>query len=183
MITPSNTGDERLLWGSKALWYELAMLRDLHSHLRNNVHESRFLRNAHLESFLIHARQIYDFFYGIGQKDDIFAFEYFSNKKRWNDLRDSTSKELKSDGWRDRINKEVAHITGSRAKQPDIPQHDIDWIYSGLNKIQEAFRDHASPLHERWRKYENPTIGDGIPCDEGDERTDHADGTGTSELP
>lgn len=186
MTTPTNAGDERLIRGSRALWYEVAMIRDLHDRLRSGVHEPRFLRNAQIESFLIHARQVYDFFYEKGRQDKggFFAYQYFPTQEKWNELRDGVSKGLASkEDWRDRINEEVAHITGERAREPEVPQHEIDWIRSELDKIQRAFRDHAHPLHERWRKYENPVIGDGIPSNEGDKRTDHADGTGTSELP
>jgi hypothetical protein len=75
------------------------------------------LRDAVLEAFLIHARNLIDFFIGPSnyKKEDVIAADYFSSPDVWR-------RGLKKDGLhkvRERIGKKLAHLTYRRLQDAD----------------------------------------------------------------
>jgi hypothetical protein len=107
-------------------------------------------RNALLESFLIHARALIDFFSGKGaQSDDIVVGSYVQGQ-------DWAITELLS-GERTRINKQVAHLTTARdTVASDRKRHDVIAIRNDILALVAKFLKAVDPvlLGERFDKLE-----------------------------
>lgn len=75
----------------------------------------RALNNALIEAFAIHVRSMLDFFYARGEGDNIVAEHFFSSSSDWTLARPpKTDNELKA--IKNRVNKEIAHLTYTRQK-------------------------------------------------------------------
>lgn len=102
---------EKLIEASSHIWYEITMLEAMCKGLMSGVTQNGPLHNAMLESFAIHFRALYDFIYLDKSKfvDDVLAIHYFSDQERWKNDRPEATATLKT--VRERVNKEIAHIT------------------------------------------------------------------------
>lgn len=110
---------EELRIASNWLIYEYWMLKGLAQLLQRNdeVTENGLLRNAMLDSFLIHARALVDFFYRKPEHpDDVVAGHYFSGTEKavWEEHYSENPAWFENT--RTQINKGVAHISDARRK-------------------------------------------------------------------
>jgi len=113
------------------LQYEIDMLIGTSELLENNNTDlGEVIFNALLESFLVHARNLYDFLRNKKYKDDDVLANHFKPE--------SESITIKSIN-EDRFNKEIMHITTRRPtdfsnKKWDYPQIKVD-LCTALNKL------------------------------------------------
>lgn len=105
---------------------------------------------AMIESFVIHSRNLMDFFYrDSGDKDDVYASLYFEDMSRWAVIRPVDETGL-LDKIRKRANKEVTHLTFARL---DIKESEKGWdkiaeqYFSLISRTLELFIRNASPKY------------------------------------
>ena len=117
--------------------YEHAMLSAIGDYIVGEKIKDGLLRAALLESFLVHARNLIDFFYTDKVKfsDDILAVDYFSSANKWTKKRGKLPNYL--DEARTKANKLLSHITLSRIKKY---KRDRGWpVLKIRNKIDDVF--------------------------------------------
>ncbi|PYP88926.1 MAG: hypothetical protein DMG65_14460 [Candidatus Angelobacter sp. Gp1-AA117] len=100
--------------------YEIKMLRELADALQGKGVGPRTLNNALLESFLIHYRNLYDFFYPEFPSrkrlpHDVAASDYLPNPKQWRKRRPDLDRKRVVEN-RERVNCLLAHLTLRRLK-------------------------------------------------------------------
>lgn len=100
--------------------YEIKMLRELADALQGKGVGPRTLNNALLESFLIHYRNLYDFFYPEFPSrkrlpHDVAASDYLPNPKQWRKRRPDLDRNRVVEN-RERVNCLLAHLTLRRLK-------------------------------------------------------------------
>jgi hypothetical protein len=97
-------------------------------------------RNAYVEAFALHARNITAFLYARKPKqDDCVAEDYFANRETWPKTRPARPAALKPIG--SRASAEVAHLSYER-KDPSDPW-DFEAIGNGLAAVLRVFVDSA----------------------------------------
>lgn len=110
--------DEKLLdYSREHLYYELWMLYETGSLLVKGGFQAGdwVLKNALLESFVIHARVITAFLYpekAMKKNDDVTSYDFVGNVEAWTSDRGERPAELET--LIERANKEVAHLTEKR---------------------------------------------------------------------
>jgi hypothetical protein len=94
------------------LFYEIWMFRTTAAILaKGGLHP--VLKNAVIESFVIHLRNLIDFLYSDNpQPDDVVAADFFDDPKKWSSSRPTMSSTLARA--RKRANKEIGHLTTRR---------------------------------------------------------------------
>jgi hypothetical protein len=106
--------DEELREASNWLKYEIWMFRGLAEMIALGQTDG-LVKNAILDSFLIHTRALLSFFYAYNpHKNDAIAEDYFSSSEEWINMRPIKSDYL--EGVHNRISKSVAHISYVRNK-------------------------------------------------------------------
>ena len=123
--------------------YEARMLRHTSQLLASGALGDGALRNAVLESFLIHARGLDDFFYRDRQwSDDLLAGDFIVAPSSWVQVRPAKPQELQD--VRERTGKEIAHLTYKRTPGVAIEK---EWpfvaIRDALESVFEAFLTHV----------------------------------------
>lgn len=112
-MTRKSWDKEELNNASNHLYYEITMLIAIANGLKSNVAGQGPIANALLESFIIHTRNLVNFFYNDNpKKDDIVAIDFFSSPDEWIKNRPSQPEVLESA--KDRAEKELAHLTWKR---------------------------------------------------------------------
>ena len=123
---------------SEHLHYEIGMLTDTAVCLNKGIPEletisasgrahAEIIKNALLESFVLHARALADFFYNDSPRpDDVVAADYVSD---WAKRRATESPLLQ--GLRSRAGKEIAHLTFGRLLVKDVAK---DWSFADITK-------------------------------------------------
>jgi len=99
------------------------------------------LHDALLESFLVHLRNLIDFFCRPRERaTDVVAEDFFDNPSNWK--RNPTSTLEKA---RERANKELSHLTTGR-KEPDDPEKvwDIGALFTEIDQFVHMFIQNAS---------------------------------------
>lgn len=120
--------------GLAALRYESFMLKSLARSIALVVAGRREIRNAALESFLLHVRILIEFFYNDNpHKDDIVASHFFSPPGKWKAIRPKQSAILKQT--KKRAHKLLAHLTYTRLRQT---QETKKWAYMKIAGELEA---------------------------------------------
>lgn len=110
-ITRPRRGQRALQSAAKDLQYEWRMARvATNATIEGTLKQDAAMVNMALESFLIHARNIRDFFASRGNPDDVLARDFLGRPTR---VRLSL---LRSPKIRRRLNKRIAHISYSRAR-------------------------------------------------------------------
>ena len=131
-MTKKRTTKE-LKGGLQQLTYEFNMLNSLAYILAFDRNAQGVIHNALLESFLIHARTLIDFFYDeCPYPDDIIA-AHFLAKEKWESIRLEKSQLLGNVV--KNANKYLAHITYTRL------QGKISWPYMKIANEIEAIKN------------------------------------------
>lgn len=98
-----------------------------------------------LESFLIHARNLYDFFYEDKKKQDsdVLAADFFEDTGTWKTNRPNRTDLPKVDSrpMIGAINKYLAHITWDRVDGDSTPTWPVAEILTNLKSADELFRN------------------------------------------
>jgi hypothetical protein len=121
----------------------------------SNEEKARVINNAILEAFAIHFRALFDFFYIDKKKgkyqDDVIVSDFFDDPKHWKDHRPNLD-EQELGRLRDRVNKEIAHLTIHR-NFVVTKDWKIDYILENMNLLIEKFRELVPDkyLGERWK--------------------------------
>jgi hypothetical protein len=99
---------------------------------------------ALIESFVIHLRNIVDFFYADRpQADDVIADDFFEDAGTWQELRPELASIL--DRARERANREIAHLTTKRiAGGPPNKAWDIEGLFERVRVLLKLFSTTAS---------------------------------------
>ncbi len=128
----------------------VARISKMNSGEEKEVGYLRVINNALLESFAIHVRALLDFFYTPAKDDDVVA-EHFLSSDAWVKVKPhKTSDEVQK--IKDRVNKEVAHLTYTRqtVRSKEWPLREI---IEDINIAVKAFVGVVpkSLLGSRWR--------------------------------
>ena len=132
------------------LAYEIKMVRETANALRGKGIGPRSFRNAMLETFLIHYRNLLDFFYADKKRSlahDVRAADYVIDAKRWRERRPRMDKEASSN--RERVNAQLAHLTYRRLRYDERNWSDRRM----LRQIEELLAAFAAELPPRRRKW------------------------------
>jgi hypothetical protein len=106
--------DQELATFSEHVLYEMAMLVGIPR--KFDTSQDDVTRNALLESFAIHARQLVNFFYDHAEAGEIVASDYFDDPIReWKMVRGKEESDLK--GMVNRVSVEIAHLTLKRLEK------------------------------------------------------------------
>jgi len=98
--------------------------------MASGIAEESWLKNALLESFVIHARVLIDFFYALNpQKDDVIAEDFLSSPDVWRNERPKLSERLSEA--KERANKHLAHLTYQRV---DVALNNREWPFVEISK-------------------------------------------------
>src|SRR4051812_23493088 len=139
------------------LAYEIKMLRETAAALQGKGIGPRGFRNAMLETFLIHYRNLLDFFYADKRRalaHDVSAAHYVIDPKRWKERRPRMDKEATSS--RERVNAQLAHLTYRRLKY-----HQRNWSDRRmLRQIEELIENFAQQLPARRRRWFQRCLND-----------------------
>jgi hypothetical protein len=112
-MTRPNRTEAELKGALDHLHYEFWMLMSVVNALASGKVSDQWLVNALLESFVIHLRNLIDFFYiERPQNDDVIAADFFAKKDAWEKIRPAISNDLSKS--RTRAHKEIAHLTYAR---------------------------------------------------------------------
>lgn len=152
MTRRSRTQDD-LRTASNHLQYEIWMFSELPELLRTAEALPAVHRNALVESFAIHIRDLIGFFYAgtSPHGDDIIAEDFFPEPDIWRNAIPAKSDYLEE--LRIRANKEVAHLTYTRLQlTPDNGRWDYDRAFEVLNEIIATFRSIVPEEHinQKW---------------------------------
>jgi hypothetical protein len=132
------------------LAYEIKMVRETANALRGNGIGPRSFRNAMLETFLIHYRNLLDFFYADKKRSlahDVRAADYVIDAKRWRDRRPHMDKEATSN--RERVNALLAHLTYRRLRYEERNWSDRRMLRQ-IEELLAAFAEQLPPRRRRW---------------------------------
>ena len=137
------TDRELLDYSKEHVVYELWMFRAVGQALTAPLQMTEPLRNARIESFVIHLRNLIDFFYsGQVQADDVVAAEFFEGSDDWPRL-SSISPTLSTA--RIRAHKEVSHLTRKRfAGTPPEKGWEVPELMSEMKGVLNQFVRSAS---------------------------------------
>jgi hypothetical protein len=127
-------------YSGEHLLYELQMLRWLVAAIPSQA--KGFALSALLESFVIHLRNLIDFFYGdLARADDVVAGDFFEKLTDWD--AGTISKSLEAA--RERANKEVSHLTHKRKSggDPTKPWNVVQ-LARQVQAVAKNFADSAS---------------------------------------
>ena len=108
----TNISPEKAFSISKYLDYEIEMMSAMVDKIDKGV-EKGYERNAYIESFAIHVRNLVSFLYTDTIKsDDVLAVHFFDDSEKWIKIRPSKTKLLQENYVK--INKKVAHLSYKR---------------------------------------------------------------------
>jgi len=143
MTTRKPFADQELLdFSGEHLFYEFRMFREVSNAIP--CHEGP-VKNALIESFAIHLRNLIDFFYppedGQIRSDDVFAGDFFDLPEiRYLDTIPSSLR-----GARERANKEISHITCKRKAGADAAKAwSVSDLFKEIQEISNKFAAKAS---------------------------------------
>ncbi len=158
---PEKIDIQRLIeFSGEHLYYEIDMLYGVTKLLQEGQKNS-YVFNAFLESFVVHASNILDFFYRPQIKsDDARAIHYMDDPKKWQEQLPPYEKHFEK--FDHKRNKRVMHLSYKRL---DIPSDQRKWespkITKEIQKLVDLFLDKANPRYLHPRLYQlrgNPTV-------------------------
>lgn len=98
---------------SRHLYYELDMMFFSASAYSSCLDYDKRLGDSILESFVLHFRVVFDFFYSDScRADDAIAYDFFDDPDEWRRARGEASEELRNS--KIKANKDLAHLTYAR---------------------------------------------------------------------
>ncbi|MBI3476089.1 MAG: hypothetical protein HY010_10180 [Acidobacteria bacterium] len=153
--------DQELLdYSGEHLLYEVQMFQWMTKTLLTKSSEFEALeRCALIESFAIHLRNLFEFFYHQSPRDtDVVAADYFDDPASWNG---TPSPVLVAA--RKRADKEVSHLTLQRKDAADLDKNwPIGAYFNEMRSTVQEFIATASPkkLHVRVNEWVNLTYRD-----------------------
>jgi len=108
---------------------------------------------AFLESYLLHARVLHDFFYKTQSRDDIVAEHFVGG---WDGLKPALHSYLATDDRRNRLDKSLAHLTLKRLEYDRGEKRwDVDAIKEAIETPMQVFREsligERKPWFEDWK--------------------------------
>lgn len=118
--------------------YELNMLRAAHALLPRMATQA--LANALIESFVVHARNLMDFFLSAPRGDDAVAAHFTADGTFAAAATRAVPKDL-----RIRLNKQIAHLTYSRTNAVKIGDGDRQALLQALESDHTAFKQSVAP--------------------------------------
>ncbi len=142
---------------SAAVTYEVDMLRLQGSKFwetraqKSTDNQDIAYRNALLEGFLLHARNLIHFLWGRDKQDDVLASHFFNDKRFWENHRPQMSQFLTDQLLK--INKRLTHLTYARLK---IDQHwDMPKISKEIEQCLDKFLRSVPPerLSDSFRQH------------------------------
>jgi len=146
---------EELRKASDHLHYEVWMLKCMAIGINSGLAGNSVINNAFIESFVIHARVLLDFFYPFKHRqDDVIAIDFFDRPKTWEEARPEKTDILKK--IHKRVGKEAAHLTYSRLKVSDEQKNwDHENIAHDIGVLVDCFLGTVSNslLGDRWNQY------------------------------
>lgn len=107
MTTPAMTDKQLIDYSGQHLMHELSMLWELAEILPGK--EGSTETSAFVESFGIHLRNLIDFFYHRGNRDDVTAWDFIDPTNTWKTKTPDTLNKAHR-----RVNKELSHLTQAR---------------------------------------------------------------------
>jgi len=124
--------------GLDCLYYEISMWAETFRFLNNpNNKLSQFEKNALLELFLLHSRNLIDFLENNGKPDDIRCSDFDISKKKV---------KLPSQNSKNKIQKFLSHLTWERVDKPspswdtpEIKQAITTELQSSLNALSDNY--------------------------------------------
>ncbi len=159
MASPRQSlSDNQLLdYSCEHVAYEIWMLRGTEALLAaiqsGALVTSTIAKNAAIESWIVHLRDLVEFLYpGAPRPDDVVAANFFDRRADWQRIRPSQSDSLKKA--RKRANTELAHLTTGRKAPGD---REKEWAFHDLTAelldVLRAFGEKASKakLHQNVR--------------------------------
>jgi len=151
-MPPNITAPEQVLaQAAKHVDYEIEMLKAMTSCLSTREGSPSLIvwrRNAYLESFVLHVRNLIDFLYPPKnpKPDDMHADAFVKEPATWHIVRPAKTP-LLIDA-ETRMNKLAAHLTYARVELPK------NWrcvdIYSDLCNVLQCFYDQLAPHRQGW---------------------------------
>lgn len=157
-INDKITPEKLLEFSGEHLYYEIWMLYGVTDRLLKGV-QDEYLYNALLESFVIHASIIIDFFYRPQVYDgDSRAIHYIVDRKKWRESLPSYDLYFKA--FHRKRNKEVVHLSYTRLDvTPDQKRWAASKIIKQIRKIVDHFLAQANPRLLHPKMYELRTKG------------------------
>jgi hypothetical protein len=131
--------------------YEIKMLRELSAALQGKGAGPRTMNNALLESFLIHYRNLFDFFYPENKRRlafDVAATDYVPGRHRWRNSRPKADIKSTVEN-RERVNCLLAHLTLRRLKYKNRSWPDKK-MASAIEEMIEAFVQALPQARRSW---------------------------------
>lgn len=127
---------------SEHLYYEYdMMIRTANMLMQKNVLNSWFsisLKNALVESFSIHVRNLIQFFYNdTTDQDDLLAIHYFEDKEQWIGIRGELTSTLKTA--KKKANKQISHLTFTRLTNKPGKNWEVEKIAKELIGLMSKF--------------------------------------------
>jgi len=117
-----------------------------------------YLHDALLESFVVHLRNLIDFFYRDGQGNDVVAKDFFDKPSKWSPRESKLLKNAHT-----RANKELSHLTAVRKNEGDPEKPwDLAALYGEIDAVAMDFADRASKIkvHEKVREFLKSPAGE-----------------------
>jgi len=145
-VKPMPSDDWLTKYSGEHLFHEFRMFW----WLRQNIPADRYLHDAALESFVLHLRNLIDFFYPRKsvQSSDVIATDFLDDPATW-DPPASISATLNAA--RDRADKELSHLTAQRRDTGDPTKPwETDALFGEIKAVADKFVAKASPkkLHQ-----------------------------------
>ena len=125
---------------SEHLHYEYWMLRSLAEWIVAGGVGDRVVRNAVLESFVIHTRVLIEFFYSdAAWHDTVVAADFFAQPADWQAVRPPLCETLEEA--RRRVGKDAVHLTYTRLEQtPDTKRWPVAEISDEISRVMTVFQ-------------------------------------------
>jgi hypothetical protein len=134
---------------SEHVKYEVDMLRGTTAFLASSAGATeQVTRNAYNESFVLHLRNLIDFFYKRqGPEDDILAEHYVSDAARW--VHDRGPRTPFLAGEKGRASKRVEHLSFERLLTDEEGWRWAD-IRAQLQRVMKCFLSNLPPKRKPW---------------------------------
>jgi hypothetical protein len=143
--------EQELQQASKDVKYELDMLAAMRSFLSKGRGETdQTIWNAYIESFVLHLRNLMDFYYLSGRKNSLILAEHYVNDViKWKGGRPAKTSLLKDA--EQKANNLAAHLTYERLV---IINSNWEWkwaaISADLKHVTNCFLNHLPPAWRAW---------------------------------